>query len=93
MPSSRAASAPSTATGSLAVAALRYLPWAMEVPATAGRPRVAASTLRPLVSTGGMSGDLYALTPLTVPVSCTAVAPGSRAIMPCAANGRWRAGR
>ena len=58
MPSSRAVVAPSTATGSRAVAAFRNWPWAMLVPATAGRPSVAAFTLRPLVSIGGMSGDL-----------------------------------
>ena len=56
MPSSWAAVAPSTATGSRAVAALRNWPWAMLVPAAAGRPRLAASTVRALVSTGGMSG-------------------------------------
>ena len=46
MPSSRAVAAPSTATGSRAVAAFRNWPCARLVPATAGRPRVAASTLR-----------------------------------------------
>ena len=58
MPSSCAAVAPSTATGSRAVAAFEELPCARLVPATAGRPRLAASTLRPLVSIEGMSGDL-----------------------------------
>ena len=54
MPISCAVTAPSTATGSRAVAALRNRPWARLVPATAGRLRVAASTLRPLVSIAGM---------------------------------------
>ena len=54
MPISCAVAAPSTATGSRAVAALRNRPWARLVPATAGRPRVAASTLRALVSIDGM---------------------------------------
>ncbi len=58
MPSRWAAAAPSTATGSRAVAALRNRPCARLVPATAGRPRVAASTLSALVSIAGMSGDL-----------------------------------
>ncbi len=58
MPSRCAAAAPSTATGSRAVAAFRNRPCARLVPDTAGRPRVAASTLRPLVSIWGMSGDL-----------------------------------
>ena len=58
MPSSCAVAAPSTATGSRAVAAFRNRPCARLVPATAGRPRVAASTLRALVSIEGMSGDL-----------------------------------
>ena len=58
MPSSCAVAAPSTAAGSRAVAALRNRPWATLVPATEGRPRVAASTDSALVSTVGMSGDL-----------------------------------
>ena len=56
MPRSWADAAPSTATGSLRVAALRYLPWARLVSAAAGRPKVAASTVSALVFTAGISG-------------------------------------
>ena len=58
MPISCAVVAPSTAAGSRSVAAFRNRPCAMLVPATAGRFRVAASTLRALVSIDGISGDL-----------------------------------
>ena len=58
MPSSCAVTAPSTATGSRAVATFRNRPCARLVPATAGRPSVVASTLMALVLIGGMSGDL-----------------------------------
>jgi len=37
------------------VAALRQLPLATDVPTTDGRPRLAASTFRPLVCTAGIS--------------------------------------
>ena len=57
MPSRCAAAAPSTATGSRAVAALRNWPWARLVPAAAGRSKVAASTLIAPVWIAGMSGD------------------------------------
>ena len=57
MPSSCAAAAPSTQTGSRAVAALRNSPCARLVPAVAGRPRVAASTVSALVFTAGISGE------------------------------------
>ena len=56
MPSSWAAAAPSTQTGSLRVAAFRNSPWASDVQAVAGRPRVAASTVSALVFTPGISG-------------------------------------
>ncbi len=54
MPSSCAVAAPSTATGSRAVAAFRNWPVARLVPATAGRPVVAASMVTALVLIAGM---------------------------------------
>jgi hypothetical protein len=56
MPSSWAAAAQRTATGSFRVAAFRNSPWATDVPAVAGRPRVAASTVSAFVFTLGISG-------------------------------------
>ena len=50
-----AAAAPSTQTGSWAVAALRKLPSATLVPTVGSKPRLAASTERALVSMAGMS--------------------------------------
>src|SRR5215469_3970554 len=89
MPSRRAVAAPSTATGSRAVAVFRNWPCARLAPDAAGRFRLAASTLRELVSIEGISGDLKTLTLLTVPMSCTSVTPGSRAIM---AGAAWQFG-
>jgi hypothetical protein len=54
MPRRLAAAEPSTATGWLAVAALRYLPWATVVRTAAGRLRLAALTVRALVLMLGM---------------------------------------
>src|SRR6202042_855687 len=70
MPSSCAADAPSTQTGSRAVPALRNSPCATLVPAVAGRPRVEALTLSALVFTAGISGDRYTFTSVD-PVDCT----------------------
>ena len=56
MPSRRAAAAPSTQTGSVAVAALRKRPCATVVPTAPGRLRLLAATLSALVSTAGISG-------------------------------------
>ncbi len=56
MPSRLAADEPSTATGSVAVAALRYVPAASVVPTVAGRSRVVASTESALVWMTGISG-------------------------------------
>ena len=56
MPSRRAAAAPSTQTGSVAVAGLRKRPCATVVPTAPGRFRSVASTLSELVSTAGISG-------------------------------------
>src|SRR5260370_537296 len=59
MPSSCAVVAPSTATGSLAVAGLGERPCATEGPATAGGARVAAAPLRALGSLGGGGGGVW----------------------------------
>ena len=57
MPSRCAAAAPSTATGSRAVAAFSHAPRAIDVPTACSRPRLAAFTLSALVWTEGISGE------------------------------------
>ena len=56
MPRRCAAAAPSTQTGSVAVAALRKRPCATVVPTAPGRLRLVAATLSALVLTDGISG-------------------------------------
>ena len=56
IPSLAAAAAPSTATGSLAVAEFRYVPDATRQPTVDSKPRLAACTLIAFVFTLGISG-------------------------------------
>jgi hypothetical protein len=53
----------------------------------AGKSRLVAATVRALVSPEGISGLRKAFTLFTVPVSCTWMTPGNRAIIPGAATG------
>src|ERR1700722_15267249 len=80
MPRCCAAAAPSTQTGWCAVAALRYVPANSVVPTALGRPRLEASTLRPLVLTLGIFGFRNA-DALVVPVYWVAVTGPMREIM------------
>src|SRR5215468_1188186 len=82
-----AAAAPRTATGSRAVAAFSHRPCARDVPTVAGRPMLAASTVRALVLMAGISGLRKTLTLLTVLVSWTEVTPFSCPIIAGAALG------
>ena len=68
MPRRWAAAAPSTQTGSVAVAGLRKRPWATVVPTAPGRLRLVASTLSALVLIEGISGLRYALALESAPV-------------------------
>ena len=87
MPRRWAAAAPSTQTGSWAVAAFRKVPSASVVPTAPGRPRLVAATEMALVSIEGMRGLRKVLAFDTAPVYWTSVTGPMRPIIPGASVG------